>query len=490
MSRFDAVFVGSSPNALAGAARLARAGLRVVVLETRDGVGGPVATEPFAPGFLADTGVMSAAIDPEIAAALGIEVDVIARDRVTALGRKPVTIRDLAALPRAVHDAVALLQAVHRMAPPDVPAPVGADAETLSAIGAHLLGLGPRAMHEVLRLLLMPVRDFGEEIGAPEPVRALLAGAAVRAMSEGPFAQGTLFGLLHHMATLDGLFRATARGGAGALAGALAKAAKDAGVEIRTGLAGPLRVDLAGGAARGVILPDGEVIAADTVVSDRAVRTTFTELVSPRALDPETNRILRAVRYRGSVARVHLGVRGLPSFPGVDEEALSGTLVAATTVAAIERAWDQAKRGSVPEHPYVEIAIPTLRDPSLAPEGHHVIDAWVQYVPTRGADRAAVLRATLAALAPSSPDLAERVIHHHVSLPEDLEARFGLPEGQLYGGEVRLDQAFFLRPFPGNARYETPIERLHLCGSATHPGGYGGRSGWNLAGLLLARGQR
>jgi phytoene dehydrogenase-like protein len=493
VSRYDVVFLGSSPNALAAAARLGRAGLRVLVLETREIAGGPVATEAFAPGFRADTGLMSAALDGEVARELGVSVEVIRRDSVTVLGPEPSTLRAWPELPEAVSQAIELLRALYRSEPPEVPAPPGADLAALHELGARLTGLGARPLHEVLRLLFMSARDFVEEqVGSADArdtpgARAALCGVAVRALSEGPFAQGTLFGLLHHAAVDDGLFRSTARGGVGALVGALAEVARGAGVEIRTGVPGPLQVEVEDGTARGVHLGDGARIAAEIVVSDHDARTTFTRLVQPRELDPETNRAIRAVRYRGSVARVHLGLRGAPAFTGVDPDALRGTLVLAPEVASIERAWDEAKRGAVPSRPYVEIAVPTASDPSLAPDGQHVLDAWVQYVPYGRGDRQAVLKGVLDLLAPVAPGLQDLLLHHHVSLPEDLERRFGLPEGQLYGGEVRLEQAFFLAPIPGYPHYESPIANLYLGGSAAHPGGYSGRSGWNLAGRLLGR---
>lgn len=485
MSKYDVILLGSSPNALAAAARLGRGKLRVLVLETRDAVGGAVATEAFAPGFRADTGVMSAALDPEVTRELGISAEVIRRDSVTVLGERPVVVREVPELPKAANQAIELLSAIYRSEPPDMPAPMGADSAALQEIAARLAGFGAREMHEVLRLLFMSARDFADELGVSEAVRAAICGAAVRGVSEGPFAQGTLFGLLHHEAVGDGLFRSTARGGVGALAKALAEAAREAGVEIRAGVAGPLQVHIEGGVANGVRLPDGSLIEGDIVVSDYDARTTFTRLVSPRELDPEVNRAVRTVRYRGSVARVHLALDGLPRFTGVDSDALRGTLVLTPSIAAIERAWDQAKRGWVPSQPYLEICVPTLADPTLAPEGRHVLDAWVQYVPYRCGDRDALAKSIVAQISAFAPDLAGQVLHHHVSLPEDLEERFGLSEGHLYGGEIRLEQAFFLRPMTGYSHYESPIAGLYLGGSAAHPGGYSGRSGWNLAGRVL-----
>lgn len=496
MTRHDVVFLGTSPNALVCAARLARSGLSVLLLETRGAPGGPLATEPFAPGFLADTGVMSAAIDAEIASDLGLSLEVIARDTVTSLGPAPVTLargpeafpHQTFAWPAPFQNAVQLLRALHAESPPSMPVPSPGDMASLNALSAHLQGLGPRGMHEVLRLLFLPMRDYLREIQAPPALQGMLAGLGVRGLSEGPFAAGTLYNALHHEATGDGLFRATVRGGPGKLAETLADKALATGAQIRFNVPVPLHIQVEDGIARAVRLPTGERLTAGAFVSDHDARFTFTRLVSPTDLDPETNRAIRHLRYRGSVARVHLALRALPEFPGVDPRALGGSLVVAPGVDSLERAWDQAKRGTVSSEPYLEAAIPTVRDDSLAPQGRHILSVWAQYVPFARADRNAVAKIVTDRLASFAPGLPSLVLASQVLLPEDLEARFHLTEGQIYGGENRLEQSFFLRPLPGLPRYGSPIENLYLTGSGAHPAGYGGRSGWNLARLLLEGG--
>jgi phytoene dehydrogenase-like protein len=485
VTTYDAIFLGTSPNALAAAARLARAGQRVLLLETRAAVGGPTVTETFAPGFRAETGVTSAALDPEVARDLGLSLDVLHRDTITGLGPAPLTLRAGHALPSEILHAVALLQAIYASDPPTLPVPDAADAASLGALAARLEGLGARRMHEVLRLLFMSARDFFGETVSSEAERALLSGVAVRAVSEGPFASGTLLNFLHHQAVGDGLFRATVRGGLGKLAEALAACARAAGAEIRCDVPGPLHVEVVDGVASGVRLGDGTRIEAKRVVSDHDARTTFTQLVSPRELDPEQNRAIGNLRRRGSVARINLALRELPAFAGVETEALRGTLVVAPDVAYLEKAWDQAKRGVASSHPYLEVTLPTIDDPSLAPPGQHVLSAWVQYVPYGRGGHEALLESVVAALAAHAPRLPELILHHQVLLPEDLESRFGLAGGHLYGGEVNWSQSFWMRPLPGFSHYRTPIENLYLAGSAAHPAGYSGRSGWNLARALL-----
>jgi phytoene dehydrogenase-like protein len=487
VSKHDVIFLGTSPNALVAAARLAGAGRSVLLLDTRAAPGGPVATEMFAPGFHADSGVMSVALDPEVASALDLSLDVLRRDVVTSLGATPLSLRTEPVLPAAITHAVTLLRAIYASEPPALPVPTAAGAASLDGLSALLSGFGAREMHEVLRLLFLSARDFFREVGLPEVEQGLLAGAAVRGLSEGPFAAGTLFSFLHHLAIGEGLFQSSARGGLGKLAQALADKALASGAEVRTGVPGPLRVDVQDGVARGVVLPDGTRLESEVVVSDHDARFTFTRLVPPSQLDPEFNRILANLRYRGSAARVHLGLAARPVFNGLDEDAYGGTLVLAPDVRSIERAWDQAKRGRVSDPPYIEATLPTVADPGLAPEGKHVLSAWVQYVPYGAGEREALFESVLGHLASFAPGLPGLVLHHEVLLPEDLEARFDLTEGHLYGGQTTLQQAFFLRPFSGSSGYETPIENLYLGGSAAHPAGYSGRSGWNLAGSLLAR---
>lgn len=488
MSTYDHVILGSSPNALVAAARLAKAGKRVLLLESAATFGGPVATEEFAPGFRADTGVMSVALDEEVARELAPDMEVLRRDRVTALGASPVTLEAMPAVPEALRQAAALLRAMYRDPAPEVPAPVGGDAAALAQVAAQLHGLGPRQMHEVLRLLFMPVRDFVEELPLGPHVRGLIAGTALRAVGAGPFASGTVYGLLHHLATDDALFRSSAAGGVQALPLALAARARAHGAELRAGVVGTPKILIEDGAARGVRLEGGESIAAGAVISDHDVRATFTRLVSPAELEPEVNRGIRALKYRGTVARVHLALSGLPAFRGVDPAALRGTLVLEPSTVDLERAWDRTKRAQLPERPYVELTVPTVADPGLAPEGKHVLSAWVQGVPHGWTDAAAVAKGVVDRLEQHAPGLRELVLHTSVSLPRDLETRFGLTEGHLYGGEIRLDQTFFLRGLPGFARHRTPVENLYLCGSAAHPGGYSGRSGWNLAAQLITMG--
>lgn len=511
MSGYNVILLGSSPNALTAAAYLARAGRRVLLLEPGARLGGAAATAPFAEGFQADQGLIAGRLDPAIVSELGLHAHGLApieRPSITSLlpggrsftlpadraaaaeviaGFAPADAPRYAPFMRLLDMATELLRAAYAMVPPEAHQPAAEELDRLLVLAGRLRGYGRREMSEVLRLLVMPVRDLLDEWFADAALKGLLAGVAVRGLSQGPFAGGTTFNLLHHLAIGDGLFRATARGGLGGLCQALAAAAQAHGAEIRTGV-GALQIELADGAVSGVRLASGEVIPATQVISDYDARHTFTRLVSPPELPPEFNRALRNAHYNGMVARVDLALSGLPEFPGLAPAALRGTLALAPSVAYLERAFDAAKRGGLAEQPYLEVCVPTLADPTLAPEGRHVLSIWMQYAPHRGSPSAARIRElALDRLAEHAPGLPDLVLHSQVRTPQDLAVSLDLTEGHLYGGDMTLDQVFFLRPLPGYAQYRGPLAGLYLCGAATHPGGgVSGLAGKHAAGVVLA----
>ncbi|KAF0248241.1 MAG: FAD dependent oxidoreductase, partial [bacterium] len=360
--------------------------------------------------------------------------------------------------------------------------PSAAETLDLAALAGKLRGYGRREMTEVIRLLVMPVRDLLDEWFENVELKGLLASVAVRGITQGPFAGGTTFNLLHHLTTGDGYFRATAKGGVGAISQTLAKAAQSSGAELRTNTR-VLRVVVKEGVATGVELDSGEVIETVQVISDYDARYTFTQLVAPPELEPEFNRAVQHVRYNGSVARINLALSELPNFPTLDEKALQGTLVISPSIMHLEKAFDCAKYGNVSDQPYIEVTIPSLADPTLAPEGNHVMSIWLQYVPYKGnVDARQICELVLARLSEFAPNLRSLVLHTQVLTPHDFQERFHLSEGHLYGGNMTLAQTFFLRPIPGFAQYRTPIEQLYLCGAATHPGGgISGLAGRNIA---------
>jgi len=506
MTFYDTILLGSSANALTAAAYLAKAGQRVLVLEQSAQLGGATATAAFADGFRADLGLISGRLDPSIVRELSLYehgLEVIERDTITSLlpDQRSFTLpADRAAAAAVIrgfapNDAARygdfmhlldlasdLLGSAYTAPPPDPQHPNAADAAQLLALAGRLRGYGRREMAEVMRLLVMSVRDLLDEWFEDPALKGLLASAGVRGLTQGPFAGGTTFNLLHHLAIGDGYFRATAKGGIGAINSTLASAAQAHGAELRVDAGAP-RVLLADGIATGVQLANGATIAAARVISDYDARYTFTQLVDPPELEPEFNRAVANIRYNGAVARINLALRELPSFSGIADDALRGTLVLAPSLAQLEKAFDGAKYGDVSDQPYIEASIPTLADPTLAPAGQHILSIWLQYAPYRNnLDPQRLGELALARLSEFAPNLRSLVLHSQVITPRDFEQRFQLSEGHLYGGDMTLAQAFFLRPLPGFAQYRTPIEQLFLCGAATHPGGgMSGLAGKNVA---------
>lgn len=507
MNGYDTIILGSSANALTAAAYLAKAGQRVLVLEQSAQLGGAMATAEFADGFQADFGLLSGRLDSGIVRDLALHehgLEVIERDMITSLlpDQRSFTLpadREAAAevirgfapddaarygqFMQLLDLASDLLGSAYAAPPPDPQHPAAADAAQLLALAGRLRGYGRREMAEVMRLLVMSVRDLLDEWFEHAELKGLLASAGVRGLTQGPFAGGTTFNLLHHLTIGDGYFRATAKGGIGAICHALAAAAQAHGAELRTNTGAP-HVILADGVATGVQLANGEIIAATRVISDYDARHTFTQLVDPPELEPEFNRAVANIRYNGAVARINLALRELPSFSNIADDALRGTLVLAPGLPQLEQAFDGAKYGDVSDQPYIEASIPTLADPTLAPAGKHVLSIWLQYAPYRNnLDPQRLSELALARLSEFAPNLRALVLHTQVITPRDFEAQFQLSEGHLYGGDMTLAQAFFLRPIPGFAQYRTPIKQLYLCGAATHPGG--GMSG--LAGKNAAK---
>jgi phytoene dehydrogenase-like protein len=516
MSSYDTILLGSSANALTAAAYLAKAGQRVLVLESSPYIGGAMTTCHFADGFQADLGLMSGFLDPAIVRDLQLQqhgLEIIKRETITSLLPEPgsftLPVDPTAAMAvigsfspgdadrygdfiKLLDLARDLLRSAYAITPPDLQHPSNNESRQLMMLVGQLFGYGRREMTEVIRLLVMSVRDLLDEWFESAALKGLLGSLGVRGLTQGPFASGTAFNLLHHLAIGDGYFRATAKGGVGAISRALAAAAQSYGAELRVS-SGALRVVVTDDIATGVKLENGEVISANHLISDYDARYTFTKLIAPPELTPEFNRAVAQTRYNGAVARVNLALRELPNFTAgrasLGEVALRGTLVLSPSLMHLERAFDRAKYGELSNQPYLEVTIPSLADPTLAPAGKHVMSIWLQYAPYRGVVTTDQVRElVLAQLSEFAPALRSLVLQSQVLTPADFEAQFHLSEGHLYGGDMTLTQAFFLRPIPGFAQYRAPIEQLYLCGATTHPGGgVSGLAGRNLANQLLSK---
>jgi phytoene dehydrogenase-like protein len=509
LDNYDVIIIGAGHNGLVAAAYLAKTGRRVAVLEAREVVGGAAVTEELFPGFrvstCADAGGYLAAevmreleldshaleIVPADPVALSLQPDgsrlAIWRDSArTAQEIERFSKADASSYPafvelmKKIADVVGGLM---RIAPPDLPEVGWGDLRALLSLSGPLRKLGRKKLNDLLRVLPMPVADLLDERFESEQLKGAIAANGVRGISWGPREAGTAYTLLYNWALSDSqLFRSAGvvKGGMGALTQALAKAAGSFGAEIRTGT--PVdHVILEEGRAAGVALAGGGRLGAEVVVSNADPRTTFFELLDPRFLDASLLRQVRNIKYRGSTARIHLALRELPEFTALGGDDAASTLRSpiqiGPTMTYIQRAYDCAKYGEFSQRPYLDILIPTLSDASLAPEGHHIMSITAKYAPYQlrngnwDALREPFTEVVLDTLAAYAPKIRDVIVHRRTLTPPDLEAAYGLPEGNGNHGEMTLDQILHMRPVPSCARYRTPVAGMYLCGAGTHPGG-------------------
>ncbi len=514
---YDAIVIGAGANGLVTAAYLARAGQHVLALEQRPAVGGMGAREEFAPGFQFDGVPGGGWIPRPVIDHLGLTqhgLDLSTPDLTLFaplpggdhlllwqdVGRSAESIRRFSARDaerwpafcRFVARAAALLEGAYLTTPPDGLNISAGELPSLAGLGLQVRGLGGRAMMELIRVLPMSAWEFLDDWFESDALKGALAASAVTGIQQGPRSAGTAFVFLHHhVGAAEGAFRAARGSGAAA---ALAAAAQAHGVELRTG-AQVARILTREGQATGVALTGGEEIAARRVISSADPSATFLRMIDPLELETDFVQAIRHIKYRGATAIINLALSELPEFtalPG-DGDHLRGVIAISPDMTYLEKAYDAAKYGRISERPALEIVIPSLRDPSAAPTGQHVMTLRAQFAPYRLKDgewdeaaHESLLNAALDVLEPYAPNVRSAVLHWQVISPADLEAAYGVTEGSLYHGEMTLDQLYFMRPVPGWAQYRTPVERLYLCGAGTHPGGgVTGASGYNAAREIL-----
>jgi phytoene dehydrogenase-like protein len=509
--RYEAIVVGGGHNGLVAAAYLAKAGLKTLVVERRNLLGGMAVTEEIYPGFRVDTVAHEAGmIRPQIVQELFLKMHdlelmpagggagpaVFAPQpdgRALALWSNHALsagslgyfsqhdATNFAEYRQAVNRFAAFLERALSQTPPDL---AQLDVNTMMSwlsLGREFKGMGGRDMYGLLRVLPMSLQEWMEEWFENDAVQALLAAPGITGIRQGPRAAGTVFVLLyHHLGQrLDGLpASAQVRGGVGNLSLALERAARSFGAVVRSGTA-VKRILLDNGRATGVVLDDGEHVEAGVVLSGANPRYTFTELVDPYELDTHFVRAIGNIKFRGAVAKVNLALSGLPNFTAASDDPnyLRGRIQISPSMDYLEQAYDAAKYGRYSERPYLDIRIPSLNDSSLAPEGQHVMSIWAQYAPyqLRGTTWAEegdkLANNVLNTLAEYAPNIWDLIVQRQILTPADLETTYGLAEGNIYHGDMMLDQLFFMRPVAGWAQYRTPISGLYLCGAGAHPGG-------------------
>jgi len=517
----DVLIIGGGHNGLVTAFYLAKAGFKPLLLERRSQIGGAAITEEFHPGFRCSILAHSAGpLLPEIIRDMQLErhgLKLIASDvAVTALcpdgpslvlyndvRRSVDEIRKFSAkdaekypeFQQSIAKIGAVIAQALKQTPPDIDDPSRTDLWGMLTTGRALRKLGKRDMYRVLRWGPMAVADLAAEFFDTELLRATIAARGIFGTALGPWSAGSSLVLLirvagdPHPAGSPGF----AVGGTGAITQAMAAAAREAGLEIRTD-AEVREVRIKNGAVSGVVLASGVEISARYVVSNVDPKRTLLNLVDSTHLTPDFVLKLQHYRMSGTVAKMNLALSALPQFTALNgnTDALRGRIHIGPEIDYLERAFDESKYGNFSQRPYLEVAIPSLTDPTLAPAGKHVMSIYVQYAPFKlksggwEQQKAALGNTVVNTLAEYAPNLPELIEDGQIISPKDLEDTYGLTGGHIFHGELALDQFFTMRPLLDWARYRTPIRNLYLCGSGTHPGaGLTGGSGFNAARELL-----
>ncbi|MET2831662.1 phytoene desaturase family protein [Mesorhizobium shangrilense] len=518
MTSFDAIIIGGGHNGLVAAATLAKAGRKVLVLEAAGEVGGAARTEEFAPGFRTSSiAHVLNRLHPDVVKSLELEKHglIVARgDFVPSLALSkdgpPLILHGaygevLTGGSSAEQSAwkelraqllryAGILKPFLARRPPDLDGMSLLETAALGQSALALKKLGKEDMRDFLRVLLMNVADLLDEQLEDDRLKGLLAFDATLGSHLGPRSPTSLLGLYYRLAGETGGAagaQIVPKGGMGAVVSAIRAAAENAGVTIRTGT--PVaKIIVEKGRAVGVTLDNGEILPARTIVSAINPATTFLDLVGSREIDTGFVRKVKNIRTKGDAAKLNLALDRPPQFTGVDAADHKGRLVIAPSPDHVERAFNPSKYGEFSTEPVMEITLPSLADPTLAPSGACVLSAVVQYAPYAlkegwDAGKPKFLRAIMAQLEAYAPGIGKSVVHAELLTPADIEARYRMPGGHWHHGELQADQMLMSRPVSGWSGYDTPVDGLFLAGAGSHPGGgISGAPGLNAARRIIA----
>ena len=503
---YDVIVIGGGHNGLVNAAYLAKAGKKVLVLERRHVLGGAAVTEEIIPGFLfSECSYVVSLLRPEIIRELDLPrhgLEILPLDGTLSpmpdgnhlwrMNDHAKSIREIRRHSRVDAEAYdefskmmtpmcRFVKPMLSMVPPDPTTLNPRDLKQLHFLMQRFRELSSDERYTLIQLMTMSSADFLDQWFETDVLKATMSASGIIGTFLGIRSPGTAYVLLHHyMGEIDGAFRSWgfSRGGTGAISNAIAAAAREAGVEIRT--KAPVgKILVKEGRAAGVVLQSGEEIAANVISSSVDPHLTFEKFLDPSELPADFLEGVRRYKFRGSSGKVNIALDALPGFkslPG-DGAHLRGAISISPSMEYMERAYDDAKYGHYSRRPYIDMVIPSLTDPSVAPPGKHVLSCFVQYAPYKLAEgtwddqREAFGDNVIDTISEYAPNIKDIIVGRQILTPLDLEREFGLTQGNIFQGELSLEQLFFLRPVAGWAYYRTPVDNLYMCGSATHPGG-------------------
>ena len=507
MKKYDAIIIGAGHNGLTNAAYLARAGLDTLVLEKNDYIGGAAVTREMHDGWFYSScsyvcSMMRQAIhrDLDLSSHGLLLVPYLGTVNFGNQGQRLIDYRDEGAAYNELrrhspHDADAmfrfqadlgryaqLIRKTLLRTPPDPTSFKPRDIKELLFLAKEFWSLGEKELYEYVRFFTMSAAEFLEDYFENDLIKAAMASPGIIGTALGVYSPGSAYILLHHvMGDVDGSVGAwgLARGGMGAISNALCSAMQAAGGEVRTG-AGVEQIIVKDGKACGVALESGEELYAGIIVSNLDAKRTFTKVVDRKDLPPGIYEKANNFKIRGSSGKVNIALSGMPTFSGVPDNRYinRGGQGFCGSLETMERAYDCWKRGRWSDDPFVESVIPSAWDPTVAPPGKHWMSNFVQYCPPELADgpwtpekRDAFGQSVVDKIARYSPDFKDLIVHMEVRTPHEIENEVGLTEGNIFQGELTIDQLLFNRPFPGYGQYRMPVKNMYMCGSSTHPGG-------------------
>ena len=521
MAQYDIIVIGSGINSLVAASVIAKAGKKVLVLESRNKIGGLASTNEFAVGFQCNAIYDTIKwIDPRIIKELQIQsegLELIDMDikRIALSERENehvvfhkdplLTCESIAnhsnkdskkwmGFTTHVEKLTKFLEKLYQLTPPSLPDIGLLDAFSMRSLLGPLVGQGPQGLVDLARTAPMMMPEFMDEWFENELLRSALSTAGTHSLSYGPYASATGYNFLHQHLYSRGIIHNSSivKGGTGAFPIILNNILSSYNADVRTNVK-VISINIKNNACESITTQEGEEITSGQVISGLDPHNTFINLVGNQNLDPSFHTQIRNIKYRGSTARIHFALKDIPKIKGVNEDKMNTVFSICPSMEYLEKASDAVKYGFISENPYVEFSIPSTLNPEFSPEGKHVLSVSVQYAPYQLRDcqwsvdsKEQLKENTIQVLEKSIPNLKQLIENSLVHSPKDIETEFGLTEGNFNHGEMTLDQLLFMRPTVSCSQYNTPFKNLYLCGPGTHPGGgLHGTNGYNAAKKVL-----